>query len=84
MGKQAKKTKKKPAPETPFVVTSLGEYKVAGGVAFDEAARGTSRIDLVGEKLGGKMHRGVSLFIPRDELGFYPLGAKVRVKVERG
>ncbi len=78
-----KKTKKKPAPETPFVVTSLGVYEVEGGRVVDKES-GTSRIDLAGETIGnGPTRRLVALYIPREELGFYPIGAKVRVKVAR-
>jgi hypothetical protein len=64
------------------VSTDLFEYEVDGGRVLDEMS-GVSRIDLVGEELGHGSRRAITLFIPRDELALYPIGAKVRVTVAR-
>lgn len=57
------------------VVTSRGEYVVDGGEVVGEDR---VRIDLLlGEELGA------TFVVPRDEASFYPIGAKVRVTVER-
>jgi hypothetical protein len=64
------------------LVVERSEYTVDGGRVLDEMS-GTSRIDLVGGPIAGGMQRGVHLFIPKSELGLYPIGAKVRVQVER-
>jgi len=60
----------------------LSEYTVDGGCVVDDTS-GTSRIDLVGELLDGGYHRVARLFIPKSELCLYPIGAKVRVQVQR-
>jgi 5-keto 4-deoxyuronate isomerase len=48
---------------------------VVGGAVVDGS---TGRVDL-----GRKRRTVASLFVPRSELGMYPIGAKVRVTVER-
>jgi hypothetical protein len=60
-----------------IVVTDRREYHVDGGAVLDQAS-GASRVDLLDED-----KRGVSLFVPRTDLSFYPIGAKVRVTIER-
>ena len=74
--KRAKKAAK--APRGPFaLMTHSAEYIVDGGSVRE------CRIELMGPEIDGLNHRSVTLFIPRGELQFCPIGAKVRVTVER-
>jgi hypothetical protein len=65
--------------ERAVVVVLRSEYTVDGGAVLEDDV---GRIDLDGKKRGG-VREAVSLFVSRDALGLYPIGAKVRVTVER-
>ena len=72
--------KKKKAPSKPLaLVVGRDEYDVDGGRLMD----GGAEIVCGGAKIGAGIRRTVTLFVPRGELGFYPIGAKVRVTIER-
>ena len=77
------KRARKPAHATHApLITDESDYEVDGGRVLDEMS-GVSRVDLVGEEIGGGCRRAVALSVTRSELRLYPIGAKVRVTVAR-
>jgi hypothetical protein len=68
------------AAEPQGVIVLRGEYTVDGGAVKDEAL---GCIELSGEHVDGLHCQAVTLFVRRDELGFYPIGSPVRITVER-
>jgi hypothetical protein len=65
-------SKKKP------VVTSREDYVVDGGAIVR-----TDHGDMVHVDFGADGERAASITVPRGEAEFYPIGARVRVTVER-
>lgn len=82
MGEGLKRARKAAKATREPLITHKCDYEIDGGRVLDTMS-GTSRIDLVGEELGHGTRRAISLFVPEGELSFYPIGAKVRVIVQR-
>ncbi len=83
--RQTKKPTKKPTkttPPTPPLVLSREDYKVDGG-ALRPDDHDVGVIDMTSKKITSTWRRAVTLQMPRGELGFYPIGAKIRVTIER-
>lgn len=68
------------AAEPQGIIVLRGEYTVDGGSVRDSVV---GCVELSGENVDGLHRQAVTLFVKKNQLGFYPIGSPVRITVER-